>query len=68
MRSAVVRLLERLDYPAELEELRRSPELTWIHPNRTVALEREGVIFGYVGALHPDVCGRLEVPLTTTVA
>ncbi|MEE9126043.1 MAG: phenylalanine--tRNA ligase subunit beta, partial [Planctomycetota bacterium] len=68
LRSYLASLLERVGFPPSLDELRRSDDLPWIHPGRTVALQREGIIYGYVGLLHPDVCHNLGLPDSTAVA
>jgi len=68
LRSRLVSLLERAGFPPTLDELRRSDDLPWIHPGRTVALQRESIIYGYVGLLHPEVCQNLDLPASTAVA
>lgn len=68
LRSDLVSMLGRVGFPPTLDELRRSDDLPWIHPGRTVALQREGMIYGYVGILHPEVSDNLELPTSTAVA
>lgn len=68
LRAAVETLLVRAGYPGELEEAFSSETQPWMHPGRSVRIDRAGHVIGVVGGLHPEVAKALDVPLTTAVA
>ncbi len=68
LREALAVLLRRAGAPCTLDELCSVRDLPWIHPGRTVAMQRGDTPVGYVGCLHPQVLRNLGLPVTTAVA
>ncbi len=67
LRSAVETLLERVAFPATMTES-FGTTMSWMHPGKTVRIDRGEHPIGCVGAVHPQVAQRLKLPLTTAVA
>jgi phenylalanyl-tRNA synthetase beta chain len=58
-------------FPARLEVrpfTLRSDARPFLHPGRSARLERDRVVLGYMGALHPDFCEKWEVKGEVLVA
>jgi phenylalanyl-tRNA synthetase beta chain len=68
LREGLLSLLARLGYAATIGRLWTGVDQPYVHPRRTVAVEREGAPVGFVGSLHPAVLRSAELPATTAVA
>lgn len=65
--SGILTLLcERLELPHC--ELAREPQSPLLHPGKSAALRFKGEPIGFVGALHPDLAERSELPAEVYVA
>lgn len=68
LREAIARLLRRVGCPVELARAWAGSDQPWVHPHRSVAIERGGVEVGYVAHLHPAVAAAMDLPTTTAIA
>ncbi|MBZ0152486.1 MAG: phenylalanine--tRNA ligase subunit beta [Planctomycetes bacterium] len=68
LREALRTLLQRLGYPVEMQRVWHGKDQPWVHPNRAVALDRDGSPVGYLAHLHPGIARSMNLPLTTAIA
>ncbi|MBX3464466.1 MAG: phenylalanine--tRNA ligase subunit beta [Planctomycetes bacterium] len=68
LREAIASLLLRLGYPAELQRVWHGKDQPWVHPQRAVAVDRDGSPVGYVAHLHPGVARAMALPASTAIA
>ncbi len=68
LREAVQAMLGRGGYPAVLERVWHGKDQPWVHPQRAVAIDRDGSPVGYVAHLHPGVARALDLPKTVAIA
>ncbi|MBL8753996.1 MAG: phenylalanine--tRNA ligase subunit beta [Planctomycetes bacterium] len=68
LREAVGLLLQRVGFPGVMQRVWHGKDQPWVHPQRAVAIDRDGSPCGYVAHLHPGIARAMNLPVTTAIA